>query len=120
MTTDDRGQLLETHEPNIELAGLSSSGTQFFPFFLYTEGIHKNNYILIQNIIISLSNILFKNQLVVRNISLRACQVPRSSKKYKQKQGDLDDAREITAVCTFRDNQVEQLFKILKRICKGR
>ena len=32
-------------------------------------------------------------------------------------QGDLEDAREITAVCTFRDNQVEQLFKVLKRIC---
>ena len=29
------------------------------------------------------------------------------------KQGDLDDAREITAVWTyFRGNQVEQLFKI--------
>ena len=37
-----------------------------------------------------------------------------------KKQGDLDDAREVTAVWTFRDNQVEQLFKILKRICKGR
>ena len=35
----------------------------------------------------------------------------------KTKQGDLDDARKITAVCTFIDNQVEQLFKILKRIC---
>ena len=37
------------------------------------------------------------------------------------KQGDFEDAREITAVWTyFRDNQVEQLFKILKRNCKGR
>ena len=46
---------------------------------------------------------------------------PRPHLKWKyQKQGDLDDVREITAAWTyFRSNQVEQLFKILKRICKG-
>ena len=41
--------------------------------------------------------------------------------KNVKEQDDLDDAREIAAAWTyFRGNQVEQLFKILKRICKGR